>query len=275
MQSLQPLLIFLLIIALFAIYIFRKQLLHFVIALVLSVGGYLVFNQYSSSNVETAPETLNVKFSFETITSWFTTSRSLYSTFQDSTAIQQKLGIVSAVEKVESIKQAIDFINSTSTVVDSITLPTEEEAKALNALQQESLLQRVRTALSKYTPEKVTVNDQVPADATLVQKGLFTDKLAYSFARGEVSVYSLGTATSAVYVKELNVPFAPGLGLYMAKVAEGTEVLSEDFLLIGPLKAVNGNQLYFVPSAEMLVGYNTVFIYSPVLAQVYAIAPLK
>lgn len=275
MNSFYPLAVFLLVIAVIAVFIYRKTIIHVLFAIITISIVFAVMRQNSAGLQTQTPIVDQVTNVIQSFTSWFNGAKSLYSALNTSAELKQKFDTFSGTQSLQKITTAYSAIKSASNSIPELALPTSEEVEGYTPTQKQDFFTSIADFFAELPNTNPPANDQVPPNAKERLRGMFTKDLALTTAQGEVIVYDLEKSLMAVYIRELQVPQGPELGVYMATVEPNNTLHTQDFLYIGPLKSTQGNQVYLVPKNADNVVHNTVFIYSPVLSQVYAIAPLR
>ena len=281
-ESLSALALFFVIIAIVLLYVFRKQILTVAIFLALAFVGFLFFKNATdypvSNDLRSAEQSISGTISklWQSIVSGYTTAQSMYKLFTANDQIQQQFAESDTVTIINSVTESYEKLKNLTTSLPTIDLPSTSEVEQFSDVEKTHFLQTITELFTSVTIDSAEpIQDEVPTDAVKIAEGLFTNELALTTAQGLITQYQLDSGVLALYFKELKVPFGPELGVYLAEVQDQNTVLSDEFLFVSPLKAVQGNQLYFLPNDERIQRFNTVFIYSSVLNQVYAIAPLR
>lgn len=280
-ESTVALVLFLVIIGAVFVYVFRKKIITALIFIGIALIGFAFFK---SSDYQIAGDIGEAETSLtQTVGDWwsalqsgYTKAQEFYAWFTKSQQLQTELAETDPGVVLTSLQSSYDYLKGIANNLATIELPTQEQLQSYSPAERESFLQNMSQFFAEANVQNQTVpSDEVPPGAVAIQSGLFTDDLALETAQGQVTQYRLDSGVLAIFVKELKLPYGPEQGLYLASVQDGQTVLSDEFLFVGPLKANQGNQLYFIPQTPGIEQYNTAFVYSPVLQQVYAIAPLR
>ena len=95
-------------------------------------------------------------------------------------------------------------------------------------------------------------------------------------AKGIVRLYRLGNGEHLLRMEQFSIVRGPGLHVYLTARpgVRQADIVLEDFIDLGELRAQSGELNYLIPADIDLSGYRGVVVFTPFFNDIYATAPI-